>query len=51
MLKNKLVSCIILAVTKHSQKLFCVMLIALVFKVIKNVSKSNKVKQVLNSLN
>jgi hypothetical protein len=51
MLKNKLISCIILTVAKHGQKPFCVILVALVFKVIKDVSESNKVEQVLNSLN
>jgi hypothetical protein len=51
MLKNKLISYIILAVAEHSQEPFCVILVALVFRIVKNVGGSNRVKQVLNSLN
>jgi hypothetical protein len=50
MLKDKLISCIILAVVKHGQELFCVILVALVFKIVKDVGRSNRLKQVLNSL-
>jgi hypothetical protein len=50
MLKNKLVSCIILAVAKHGQEPFRAMLVALVFRVVKDVGGSNKVEQVLDSL-
>jgi hypothetical protein len=50
MLKDKPVSCIVLAVAEHGQEPFCAMLVALVFKVVKDVGGSDRVKQVLDSL-
>jgi hypothetical protein len=49
-LKNKLISYIILTVTKYSQELFRAMLMALVCRVVKNVGGNDRVKQVLNGL-
>jgi hypothetical protein len=50
MLKNKPVNCIVLGVAKHGQEPFCVMLVALVFRAVKYVSRSGRIEEVLNGL-